>query len=451
MGVVQLPCKEDYFVDKDDPDSDFFEHYRRIKLSYSMFRYLWRNFHTSFQPTDLDDIVNDGADEADDSFFDDETVDEQEEHLEDVEQEDEVEMPHWYHKIQGFVDHINAVSKRLCKNPGSYIFDFFPDGRLATTTIAGSVARLIDCLPRKDELQYVVAMDNYFTTPRVITETRQKNVGIVGTARNRRGWWAQEYKDIEDQRFNTLYCWHHQDNYLVCRWIDNNVVNMVTTIHTGDETIPRARRKPRQTSTNRNHVRLVWGNDPKVTVDIPGMIDDYNHWMGGVDKADQYISYYRPNLRCRRSWMPIFLHCLDIMRVNGFLVVKSSDKRLDHKSFIISSTKILNDRAVAYESGVTRSKTAVPDPPGSGQKKKRRRMSHTDPQLPLCRFEGNPSDHRHEISSTQKRCIYCSFLLAKAKKEGREDLPKVREPSRCCSYCRVNLCHEHFDVFHSTT
>ncbi|KAG7352579.1 transposase IS4 [Nitzschia inconspicua] len=95
MGVVQLRCKEDYFVDKDDPDSDFFEHYRRIKLSYSMFRYLWRNFHTSFQPTDLDDIVNDGADEADDSFFDDETVDEQEEHLEDVEQEDEVEMPHW--------------------------------------------------------------------------------------------------------------------------------------------------------------------------------------------------------------------------------------------------------------------------------------------------------------------------------------------------------------------
>ncbi|KAG7344372.1 transposase IS4 [Nitzschia inconspicua] len=121
MGVVQLPCKEDYFVDKDDPHSDFFEHYRRIKLSYSMFRYLWTNFHTSFQPTDLDDIINDGADEADDSFFDEETVDEQEEHLEDVEQEDEVEMPNWYHKIQGFVDHINAVSKRLCKNPGSVL------------------------------------------------------------------------------------------------------------------------------------------------------------------------------------------------------------------------------------------------------------------------------------------------------------------------------------------
>ncbi|KAG7354927.1 hypothetical protein IV203_004283 [Nitzschia inconspicua] len=114
MGVVQLPCKEDYFVDKDDPHSDFFEHYRRIKLSYSMFRYLWRNFHTSFQPIDLDDIINDGADEANDSFFDEETVDE-------LEQEDEFEMPNWYHKIQGFEDHINAVSKRLCKNPGSVL------------------------------------------------------------------------------------------------------------------------------------------------------------------------------------------------------------------------------------------------------------------------------------------------------------------------------------------
>jgi len=31
------------------------------------------------------------------------------------------------------------------------------------------------------------------------------------------------------------------------------------------------------------------------------LIDDYNHWMGGVDVVDQQVSYYHPNLCCRRN------------------------------------------------------------------------------------------------------------------------------------------------------
>jgi hypothetical protein len=83
-------------------------------------------------------------------------------------------------------------------------------------------------------------MDNFFTTERVIKMTREEGIGIVGTARNRRGWPPTEYKNIKDTRFNTWYVWH-EDDYAICRWVDNNVVNMVTTIRTGDETITQKR------------------------------------------------------------------------------------------------------------------------------------------------------------------------------------------------------------------
>ena len=52
-----------------------------------------------------------------------------------------------------------------------------------------------------------------------------------------------------------------------------------------------------------------------VTVKIPQIINDYNHWMLGVDLVDQLIAYYRPKIRCRCTWMPLFLHGADIIRV----------------------------------------------------------------------------------------------------------------------------------------
>jgi hypothetical protein len=81
---------------------------------------------------------------------------------------------------------------------------------------------------------------------------------------------------------------------MLMRWIDNGVVDMVSTIHTGCETIVKKRRKPRETSTNYRHITTVFGSEWEKMIAIPGCIDDYNHTMNGVDEAYQLISYYRP-------------------------------------------------------------------------------------------------------------------------------------------------------------
>ena len=96
----------------------------------------------------------------------------------------------------------------------------------------------------------------------------------------------------------------------------------VSTIHRAGQMVKRTRRKPRKTIKNQVHVDKVWGLNGKTEVFIPKLIDDYNHWMGGVDLVDQHIAYYHPNVRYRRNWLPIFIQLLSIIRTNLFIVHK---------------------------------------------------------------------------------------------------------------------------------
>lgn len=108
----------------------------------------------------------------------------------------------------------------------------------------------------RGEKQYIVTMDNYLTSHGTMRTLCIHNLAGLGTERanNIR---AEEIKDIKDKKFNTLYYVNDADDYRIFRWIDNNVVLMVSTIHNGDEMLKRARRKPRVTDKNKGHVRLV--------------------------------------------------------------------------------------------------------------------------------------------------------------------------------------------------
>ena len=50
----------------------------------------------------------------------------------------------------------------------------------------------------------------------------------------------------------------------------------------------------------------------------------------------------------------------------------------------------------------------------------------------------------------QSECRYCSFLFLKAKANqvDASTPPKVKRPRQRCSICQVNLCSDHWDLFH---
>ena len=44
------------------------------------------------------------------------------------------------------------------------------------------------------------------------------------------------------------------------------------------------RNNPKINQYNKNHMELVWGTEYEKSISIPRAIDDYNHWMLGIDR-----------------------------------------------------------------------------------------------------------------------------------------------------------------------
>jgi Transposase IS4 len=114
------------------------------------------------------------------------------------------------------------------------------------------------------------------------------------------------------------------DSTVVFLWQDNNAVLGLITAHClKNDTVERLRRRPSLTSTNARIVRPVFGDLPFKRLQIPRAIDDYNHYMNGVDRSNQL----RKNFTVRRPyehrvWRPLWYYILDVCAVNGYLIWK---------------------------------------------------------------------------------------------------------------------------------
>jgi hypothetical protein len=275
---------------------------------------------------------------------------------------------------------------------------------------------------------------------------REENMGVIATARNRMNWPPKELSAVSDDRFNTLYLHNDPNGFLIGRWIDNNIVKMVSNIHTGADTecVERERRRPRTNGVNKAHVKTVWGDDPVKKIKIPAMIDDYNHNMGGCDVADQKIAYYRPNLRCRRIHTPMFLHGTDLVRINSHVAHDSVNKcTTSQKDYVLKFIAALNDRGIKLR--YNRATRAVVDMAAKLAPKERRRRTTKIPTLPIKRHQGEASDHVAIFQGTkQKACIMCSYKRMNDKGSPH----KVSYIVRKCAYCDVFLCKACFEPYH---
>ena len=111
-------------------------------------------------------------------------------------------------------------------------------------------------------------------------------------------------------------------------------------MHDVEDKVSRNRKRPRETPNNKKNVRLVWKEASRAEIEAPVAIDDYNHWMLGVDLADQLIAHYCMKLGCRRTWMPLFMQLINIARANSYVAQKNvkkqrGEKRQGHEGFIM--------------------------------------------------------------------------------------------------------------------
>ena len=67
------------------------------------------------------------------------------------------------------------------------------------------------------------------------------------------------------------------------------------------------------------------GAKEKQTIPCPAMILDYNQNMGGVDLADQHLSYYSLGTRRTLKWSKkVFWRLIDISIINSWIIYKTN-------------------------------------------------------------------------------------------------------------------------------
>jgi hypothetical protein len=92
---------------------------------------------------------------------------------------------------------------------------------------------------------------------------------------------------------------------LCLAWQDNNIVlalSNIHTVHTAKDWRDRVRKRPAKSSTNGALVRKVFKDQALKELSIPCFIDDYNHFMGGVDLANQFRESYELHRKTCRTW-----------------------------------------------------------------------------------------------------------------------------------------------------
>ena len=112
----------------------------------------------------------------------------------------------------------------------------------------------------------------------------------MGTTRKNAKGIPQQLLDLK--QYNRALVWNSCIGLVVCSvlcflWQDNNAVLGITTAYNLGILVERLRIRPSLISTNAHIVRPVFGDQKKKLLEIPYAINEYNHYMNGVDRNNQ--------------------------------------------------------------------------------------------------------------------------------------------------------------------
>ena len=274
------------------------------------------------------------------------------------------------------------------------------------------VLRLARIIPRHRGFR--LTCDNYFTSIQLFVALDKLGIQASGTARvnrlrgvnfstdaymKKRGRGTHEAKVTSTEGTRVAAVKFH----------DNKSVHLIST-HVGARPL---------TSGVRWSTKLK----KTITISVPAIVKSYNRSMGGVDRANQYVSYFRTIFRSKRWYLKLFFHLIDTVCANAWLLYRrdSSDVGIPAKRDLLFFKMELAD-------GLTRAgKTARNR--GRPPKEPRGRAGPPPVHVRKDRIDHFPA------FGDKKRCHRC-----------------CRTTTVTCGKCDVNLCFVRtrncFKLFH---
>lgn len=183
------------------------------------------------------------------------------------------------------------------------------------------VLQYCDVLKELQNNSYHIFFDNFFTTVPLLMELHRRNVRATGTIReNRVSKCPVKSKNAMKKEVRGSYDFRSaEDKVLIVKWHDNNSVNIATN---------NLSLKPL------HHVsRYSQKENKRILIEQPHPIHLYNSYMGGVDRCDENISYYRTAIRGKKWYFCLIAYCLDLSVQNAWHLHKLQGGSYDQLKF----------------------------------------------------------------------------------------------------------------------
>lgn len=233
-----------------------------------------------------------------------------------------------------------------------------------------------------------------------------------------------ELKDhIKSIPWGRLYSSEAQ-GVLCLAWQDNNVVLLLSTIHSPYLYTTTKRKRPAATSTNAVIARAPFGTDFQKELEIPAAINDYNHYMGSVDIANQYRASYEIHRKTNRSWFPLFFFFLDASIINAWRI--QCIYKQQHQQPV--------DSQLAFRQKLYRELFAFAA-----------QAARPQPNYQQGQGQANSQGHQRSRLDKQLPCVWCQYIREKGTRGQRATRTRSG-----CRECGVALCKKGqcWDEFH---
>ncbi|XP_035383260.1 piggyBac transposable element-derived protein 4 isoform X2 [Electrophorus electricus] len=243
---------------------------------------------------------------------------------------------------------------------------------------------------------YTVYVDNFYTSSLLFHHLHRIGFGACGTIRENRIVSTKTFaNDLPKKAARGDMRWTRDGPLLFVKWRDTRDVTMCSTVH-----------KAYSGKTVQRLVRTKSGTWSSKQIPVPDTVNAYNKFMGGVDLSDALIKYFSVTQKTRRWYMKLFLHFIDIVVVNSFIIHKEmalakKQKPLNQKRFREVLCSELAGVGLPQESPPARAPSAPLSPPHVPEER---------PQgcfpVPVCELS---TDVRQKATQGRRKCVHCKM------------------------------------------
>ena len=283
------------------------------------------------------------------------------------------------------------------------------------TQTTKTVVGLLDSVQLLDKGHFVY-LDNFYNSYELNLELLGRYTFVCGTLRKNRKGNPKAVVNAKLKKGEAVY--RRNGNVLCMKWCQKKkCVTMMSTIHSAC------------------YVEVTKGNRGNMKINKPLAVHDYTQKMGGVDKSDQFMTYYSGVRRSIKWTTKLAIHLFSMCITNAYILYtkygdKNENEKLDHEGYILNIAQYLIDEGL---------KTRVlPNPPERSGVVKNFTSGKHFPEL-ILQKEGAKR-------KPSRPCFACNGSW--------DDMRKRRLPKRCsgiwCKECKKVLCVTPcFDTFHT--